>query len=104
LIPGRDARLFHQIFQTLPYLKEKWVLVVLSTEVNQPGSEADHSLPSSSEVKEWSFISTASYAVYGRLHRKINAVFAGSNGQRKIISCSGFRHVALWESDCMNLS
>ena len=56
---------------------------VLSTKVNQPASEAYPSLPSSSEVKEWSCISTVPYAVYGRLRREIDAVFTGSNGERK---------------------
>jgi len=79
-------------------------LVVISKKVNLPGSDADHSLPSSSEAKEWICISSAPYAVYGRMRREINAVFTESNGQRKSVSFSGLRHVALWESDCMNLS
>lgn len=72
-------------------------MVVVTKKVNQPGSEADHSLQSSSEVKEWSRISTAPYAVYGLLRREIDAVLTESNGQRKSVSFSGLRHMALWE-------
>jgi hypothetical protein len=40
----------------------QWIKKILSSEVQQPGLEADHSPPSSAEIKTaWSYISTPQY-------------------------------------------
>jgi hypothetical protein len=44
----------------------QWVPGVLCREVKRPGSEADHSSPSSAEVKNaWSYTSTPSIRLHG---------------------------------------
>jgi hypothetical protein len=41
----------------------QWAPGALSLGVKRPGREADHSLPSSAEVKEWGYTSIPQYAL-----------------------------------------
>jgi hypothetical protein len=64
--PGFDSRKRQEFFLFATVSRPahtRWVPRVQSSEVMRPGCEADHSPPSSTEVKnEWSYTSTPHYA------------------------------------------
>jgi hypothetical protein len=75
----------------------QWVHVALSPEVKRPGREADHSPPSSAEVKKmWIYTSPYAFAVSTGTTLHFTATCSCINGYQRFIA-TRWRH--LWKAD-----